>query len=225
MPASSYLSGILEKHFLITPIDGGARFPEVLEASTEKYISSVDHFITLVMSSASSEELLSRIRSRDNSSEERMSLLKIFRRCVSTVVDTEMAKKVKVPTEQLVASYGCTFKDINTLKKQFNEMPDDHKMALCALISEYDTRGQLGYALTKQFFNWFREEFADKFIIGGPIGAGRDIELSSIFPDYNLGNYPCDFVIRNIVDNKPLAVGFARYDSTRGGAQSDDRTG
>lgn len=26
-------------------------------------------------------------------------------------------------------------------------------------------------------------------------------------------------------DNRLLAVGFARYDSTRGGAQSDDRTG
>lgn len=34
---------------------------------------------------------------------------------------------------------------------------------------------------------------------------------------------PVDFVLLN--DGKPLAVGLARYDSDRGGAQEDDRTG
>ncbi len=61
------------------------------------------------------------------------------------------------------------------------------------------------------------------FTINGPRGAGSDIELASVFPDF-YGQYPCDFVIRNEID-RVLAVGFARYDSTRGGAQSDDRTG
>ena len=39
------------------------------------------------------------------------------------------------------------------------------------------------------------------------------------------GACPCDFVIRKRLDSSVVAVGFARYDSTRGGAQSDDRTG
>jgi hypothetical protein len=60
--------------------------------------------------------------------------------------------------------------------------------------------------------------------ISGPRGAGRDIELNTIFPDFE-GQYPCDFVIRKADTSEVLAVGFARYDSTRGGAQSDDRTG
>jgi hypothetical protein len=60
------------------------------------------------------------------------------------------------------------------------------------------------------------------FKIIGPRGAGKDIELSDIFPDF-VGSYPCDFVIRDR-ELRVLAIGFARYDSTRGGAQSDDRT-
>ena len=45
-----------------------------------------------------------------------------------------------------------------------------------------------------------------------------------MYPDFK-GSFPCDFVIKRFGDAEVLAVGFARYDSTRGGAQSDDRTG
>jgi len=60
--------------------------------------------------------------------------------------------------------------------------------------------------------------------IEGPRGAGRDIELATVLPGF-VGEYPCDFVIRKAKTREVLAVGFARYDATRGGAQSDDRTG
>ena len=51
-----------------------------------------------------------------------------------------------------------------------------------------------------------------------------DVELSTMIPGFK-GSCPCDFVILKRLDRSVIAVGFARYDSTRGGAQSDDRTG
>ena len=49
--------------------------------------------------------------------------------------------------------------------------------------------------------------------------------MNTVYPSFSGGRFPCDFVIRDKQSNKILAVGFSRYDSTRGGAQSDDRTG
>jgi len=78
--------------------------------------------------------------------------------------------------------------------------------------------------LTRLFFAWFEENYGELMTISGPRGAGPDIELSSVFPNFR-GSFPCDFVIRVKESDEPVAVGFVRYDSTRGGAQSDDRTG
>ena len=154
-----------------------------------------------------------------------MALLKMYRRCVSPVLDTETTKKIqKISTESLVENYGATFKPINKLQEQFGNMPNEIRYALAALIGEYDTRGQLGYQLTGVFFDWFETTFTNKLNIKGPRGAGRDIELKEIYNDFE-GSYPCDFIITRSDEETPLAIGFARYDSTRGGAQSDDRTG
>ncbi|WP_150105542.1 hypothetical protein [Leptothrix cholodnii] len=209
---------------IITAIDASIRFPEILDACKEKYAKDIELFKTLVRGANSSASLLASIRTNTFSGEQRMSLLKMYRRCVSPVIDTEMAKKItKVTTESLVSSLGHTFKPIAKLKAQFETITADQEAALAALIGEYDTRGQLGYLLTGQFFDWFEQHFAQVYTIEGPRGAGRDIELSTVFPDFR-GDYPCDFVIRN-ARREVKAVGFARYDSTRGGAQSDDRTG
>ena len=169
--------------------------------------------------------MLEKIRTpRAYSAKTRMSMLKLFRRCVSLVCDTEMSKKVeKVPTRTLVDNYGHTFKPIEILRKQFNALTQDQITALAALLGEYDSRGKQGYSLTGEFFSWF-EEAMEGFSIEGPRGAGRDIELSTVFPDFT-EKYPCDFIIRHEETKRVVAVGFARYDSTRGGAQSDDRTG
>ena len=221
----SYFSQITDPHAVITAIDNAVRFPEILGVLWQKYEAEIILFRDLVMLSASSAELLERIRTTNFSGEQRMSLLKMFRRCVSPILDTEMAKKIRnVSTVQLVNNYGYSFKDINTLKQQFAQLTVEQASALAALIGEYDTRGQLGYILTDRFFNWFESAFSSDFSIAGPRGAGRDVELSSVFSDFN-GNYPCDFVIRDNLTLSVVAIGFARYDSTRGGAQSDDRTG
>lgn len=221
----TFLSNVPTPLAIITAIDASIRFPEILVACKGKYSNDIQCFKEIVAASSSSAELLGKIRSPRFTGDERMSLLKMFRRCVSPVIDTEMAKKVtKIPTAQIVSTFGHTFKDIRLLQQQFLNISSDQEAALAALIGEYDTRGQLGYLLTDKFFNWFEGKFKNEFTIEGPRGAGRDIELSTVLDGYT-GNYPCDFVIRQLPTNNVVAVGFARYDSTRGGAQSDDRTG
>lgn len=221
----NFLRTISDVSKIITPIDSTIRFPEVLDLLIEKYSAPIDLFCQLISESKSSAEVLEKIRTTERDANERMALLKMYRRCVSPVLDTETTKKIKkVSTDTLVETYGGTFKPISKLKAQFSAFPAEYKYALAALVGEYDTRGQLGYQLTGQFFDWFEDHFAGQYTIEGPRGAGPDIELSEIYPDYK-GSFPCDFVIRRNSDNEVLAVGFARYDSTRGGAQSDDRTG
>lgn len=225
MPSDNYFSQISDPHSVITAIDSAVRFPEILDLLRAKYESHIQTWLRLIDECDSSEALLHRIRSKEFDKDERMSLLKMFRRCVSPVLDTETTKKIqKVRTSDLVTNYGHTFKSITTLKRQFKSMSQDSLSALAALVGEYDTRGQLGYQLTNDFFNWFEDTFNGVLTIEGPRGAGRDIELSSLFPEYQ-GSFPADFAIKDAKSGDVLAVGFARYDSTRGGAQSDDRTG
>jgi len=220
-----FLSSITDVSRIITPLDKSVRFPEIIEQLIEKYARPIEIFCSIIQTSNSSEDVLHAIRDCDRDAEERMALLKMYRRCVSPVLDTETTKKIrKVSTNTLIETYGSTFKPISKLKNQFINLPKEYKYALAALIGEYDTRGQLGYELTNSFFNWFEHKFSQTHEIFGPRGAGKDIELSSIFPDFK-GSMPCDFIIRRIIDAEILAIGFARYDSTRGGAQSDDRTG
>jgi hypothetical protein len=225
MPNIRFFRTISDPSKVITPIDSTIRFPEVLDILIDKYDDAIDIFCDLISTSSSSADILVKIRTTERTADERMALLKMYRRCISPVLDTETTKKIKkVSNEMLIEAYGKTFKPINKLKSQFGNLSKEMRYALAALIGEYDTRGQLGYQLTGAFFDWFENHFKNQFAIEGPRGAGRDIELTEIFPDFN-GSYPCDFVIKKAKDKKAVAIGFARYDSTRGGAQSDDRTG
>lgn len=220
---TKYLCNIDTPSSIITPIDSAVRFPEILEASYTKYKADIELFCDMIATAKDSGTLLDAIRQTTVPAETRMSLLKMFRRCVAPVLDTEMSKKItKVRTSELINSYGATFKPIDKLRDQFENLRQGEFETLAALIGEYDMRGQSGYALTEQFFDWFESEFSGEFTIEGPRRAGRDVELSTVFTSF-VGGYPCDFVIRS--GDNVLAVGFARYDATRGGAQSDDRTG
>lgn len=144
--ADRFLTTINDPNTVVTPIDTALRFPEILEVLLAKYRDDIELFIKMVAESESSAELLDRIRQKSIPSDTRMSLLKIFRRAVAPVLDTETTKKLKVTTLSLVENYGTTFKPIDVLKLQFVDMDKEVKGALAALIGEYDTRGQLGYA-------------------------------------------------------------------------------
>lgn len=225
MPQESFLASISDPHSVITAIDSGLRFPEVVPVMRERYEAAIRQFASFVSASNSSGDLLERIRTPSIPADRRMALLKIFRRCVSGVCDTEATKKItSIPTSRFVDNYGATFKPISKVKEQFADLNDVFVSVLAVSVGEYDNRGQQGYVLTGQFFDWFEERFKDHLTIEGPRGSGRDIELCSVIPDFKEA-CPCDFVVRQCLDCSVVAVGFARYDSTRGGAQSDDRTG
>ncbi|HEQ3499197.1 hypothetical protein [Raoultella ornithinolytica] len=218
-----FLETITDPHSIITASNNYNSFPEVMELLLLKYKDDIFIFVEMIKSSESSGELLAKVRTFKGKNT-RMTLLKLFRRCVSPVLDTEMTKKIsKIKTDDIVRNYGETFKDIAILKEQFSNISNNVVYALCALLGEYDSRGKLGYQLTDVFFDWFEDEFESELKITGPRGAGRDVELVTFIPDFQ-HTYPCDFVIQDMTD-EVIAVGFARYDSTRGGAQADDRTG
>ncbi len=226
MTTTYHLSTITDPHSVITAIPSGSMFPEFMLQRMNSYENEISTFQDLIITSTSSAHLLERIRTpRAFDANMRMSLLKLFRRCVSTVCDTEATKKItKIDTSVFVENYGDTFKDIAVLQDQFCSLSIQHRAALSALLGEYDKRGEQGYVLTDIFFDWVERHYNGQITIEGPRGAGKDVELSTIFPEFT-GDYPCDFVLRRADTNAPVAVGFARYDSTRGGSQSDDRTG
>jgi len=89
---------------------------------------------------------------------------------------------------------------------------------------EYRSRGQKGYDLTEKFFDLFASRFPNLYI-QGPKRAGKDIRLGTLLEKYPNPNRPVDFVIFDEDKITILAIGLARYDSDRGGAQEDDRTG
>jgi hypothetical protein len=82
----------------------------------------------------------------------------------------------------------------------------------------------MGCDLTAKLFKTLRDRFPT-LTVQGPEGAGKDILLSDIFTNYPNLSRPVDFIIYDEDKTSILAIGLARYDSDRGGAQEDDRTG
>ena len=116
--SSNFLRSTNDPSSIITAIDSATRFPESLDVLLTRYRDDVEIFCRLIAEASSSEDLLARIRSKEFTGKKRGALLKMFRRSVSPVIDTEMAKKVaKVSTESLVRNYGKTFKSIDLLKE------------------------------------------------------------------------------------------------------------
>ena len=89
---TKYLCNIEVPSSIITPIDAAVRFPEVLESSYTKYESDIRAFCDLIATSESSAQLLDRIRSPKVNKDTRMSMLKMFRRCVAPVLDTALKR-------------------------------------------------------------------------------------------------------------------------------------
>lgn len=198
----------------------GDYYPDILTDACELYKPVLIYFGQLLRTSESSVRLLQKI-TEVKQSWMRVQLCRVFRKYVSPQTPVEMLKK-KSMIPMVCEQYGSDFRPVNEVQAAFNSrpMPDE---AICAVLWEYKDRGQKGYDLTERFFNMFALAFP-KYSIEGPKRAGSDIQLQSIFPDYPNTNRPVDFVIRNH-DGEPVAVGFVRYDSDRGGSQEDDRTG
>lgn len=194
-------------------------FPDYVDAARTLYGNVQERFAELVGEADDSSDLLVRISEVPNPA--RTQLLRIFRKYVCPQTSVEMLKrKTKIP--DIVREFGEHFRPLEEVQAQIasRPLPDE---ALMVLLWEYKDRGQKGYDLTEQFFTWFESEFSDEYDIVGPVRAGRDVMLNEVLPKYERTT-PADFVISR-KDGSPVAVGFARYDSDRGGAQEDDRTG
>lgn len=198
----------------------GAFYPDILTQACELYKPVLTLFGQYLESAPASDKLLERITSLTQTWM-RIQLLRVFRKYVSPDTSVEMLKqKNKIP--MICKTFGKDFRPINVVQKKFKErpLPDE---ALCAILWEYKDRGQKGYSLTEQFFDMFQSKYPN-YTIEGPKRAGADVQLKDVFADYPNPTRPVDFVIRD--ENKTvLAIGLARYDSDRGGAQEDDRTG
>lgn len=211
-------------HLWIT-LAKGRYYPDYLESAKNLYLPVLETFKQLTLSSESSERLFLQI-SGTKEQVMRIQLCRVFRKYVSPETPVEMLKK-KLSATEIIARFGQGFRPIHEVQEAFlsRPLPDE---ALSALLWEYKDRGQSGYSLTERFFEMFRNQFPD-FPIAGPERAGKDIFLGSVFPEYIHPKRPVDFVIYDGVAQPTganvLAIGLARYDSDRGGAQEDDRIG
>jgi hypothetical protein len=199
----------------------GEYYPDILKDACTLYEPVLVMFGQLLKSSESSERLFRMIVAVPNQWM-RIQLSRVFRKYVSPNTPVEMLK-VKGKLQEIIDRFGEEFRPIQEVQAAFltRPIPDE---AMWALLWEYKDRGKKGYDLTERFFFLFRDTFPD-LIITGPERAGKDVFMGNVFKDYPNPSRPVDFVIFDSEGKEVLAVGLARYDSDRGGAQEDDRTG
>ena len=178
-------------------------------------------FGQLLKTSESSERLLLEI-SEVKEYWMRRQLLRVFRKYLIPAIPVEMTRS-KSKIHETIATFGPQFRPIHEVHIAFSSRPIPDE-ALCAVLWEYKDRGKKGYDLTERFFELVRSRLPD-LAIEGPERAGRDILMKDVFVDYPNPNRPVDFVIYDDKRENVLAIGLARYDSDRGGAQEDDRPG
>ena len=199
----------------------GEYYPDILPFACELYKPVLVLFGQLLKRSESSERLLRQIGETADGWM-RVQLNRVFRKYVSPSTPVEMLK-VKSKIDTIIAEFGRAFRPIQEVQSAFDSRPIPDE-ALCAILWEYKDRGKKGYDLTERFFEMVRSRFP-ALKIEGPERAGQDVLMKTVFSDYPNPTRPVDFVIRAQDSDEVLAIGLARYDSDRGGAQEDDRTG
>lgn len=199
----------------------GEYYPDILRDACPLYAPVLETFSRLLHRSESSAALYLAISDTPNQWM-RIQLCRVFRKYVSPETPVELLKKRK-KARQICADFGKGFRPIPLVQERFDSrpMPDE---ALCAVLWEYKDRGKKGYDLTEKFFSMVADRFPD-IKIKGPKRSGADVQASSIWPDYPNQSRPLDFVLLSFDKREVYAVGLARYDGDRGGAQEDDRTG
>jgi len=201
-------------------MSNGEFYPDILSDACELYKPVLVMFGQLIKTSESSERFLQQITDVKQVWM-RVQLYRVFRKYVSPQTPVEMLKK-KSMIPLVCKQYGKNFRTIDKVQAAFSSrpLPDE---ALCAILWEYKDRGQKGYDLTERFFTMFDQKLPE-FTIEGPVRAGADIQMQNVFKNYPNPTRPVDFIIKDKQKNV-LAIGLARYDGDRGGAQEDDRTG
>jgi hypothetical protein len=199
----------------------GEFYPDILPSACELYKPVLVLFGQALRSSESSAALFRQICDVSEGWM-RIQLARVFRKYVSPNTPVEMLKK-KRSCKLIIDYFGKEFRPIQEVQRAYatRPIPDE---ALCAVLWEYKDRGKKGYDLTAKLFKTLRGQFPS-LTVKGPEGARKDILLHEIFKGYANLSRPVDFVIFDKDKTSILATGLARYDSDRGGAQEDDRTG
>lgn len=197
----------------------GEYYPDILPGARELYKPVLVMFGQILHASESSQALLGSICAL-REQWMRIQLLRVFRKYVSPPLSVEMLK-VKSRLHSICKRFGAGFRPVNEVQAAFTSRPIPDE-ALCAVLWEYKDRGKSGYDLTERFFALVRSHLPE-YQIEGPERAGRDILLGEVWVNYPKPDRPADFLIKS--GQHVVAVGFARYDSDRGGSQEDDRTG
>jgi hypothetical protein len=197
----------------------GEYYPDILPDACRLYEPVLVEFERLLKTSHSSINLFTSIMETSNQWM-RTQLCRVFKKYVSPQTPVEMLKR-KTAATAICEKFGDSFRNIAEVQKKFatRPMPDE---ALCAILWEYKDRGKKGYDLTERLFDMLRSQHTG-LTVTGPERAGKDVLLGTVFKNYPKPDRPVDFVIYE--GDKVLAIGLARYDSDRGGAQEDDRTG
>lgn len=219
-PPATFADYKKDAHNWIT-LATGEFYPDILTDACLLYAPVLEMFGQLLRTSESSERLFREIMNVKEGWM-RIQLARVFKRYVSPGTPVEMLK-VKSKTGDVISQFGKEFRPIPKVQELFSQRPIPDE-PLCALLWEYKDRGKKGYDLTERFFELFRSRFLD-LPMTGPERAGRDIAVGKVFDDYPNPKRPVDFVIYGPDHKTVLAIGLARYDGDRGGAQEDDRTG
>lgn len=197
----------------------GEYYPDILPQACELYKPVLVMFGQLLRSAHSSTDFFMHLNDV-RVPWMRIQLIRVFRKYVSPDTLVEMLKR-KSSAQKICDEFGERFRAIVEVQKAFESrpLPDE---ALCAVLWEYKDRGKKGYDMTERMFRLLREQLPQLKIVG-PERAGKDVLLGDVFENYPKPDRPVDFVI--FENETVLGVGLARYDSDRGGAQEDDRTG
>lgn len=198
----------------------GEYYPDILPDACRLYEPVLVEFGRLLKSAHSSTNLFMSIMEDTPNQWMRTQLCRVFRKYVSPATPVEMLKK-KSDAAKICEKFGEDFRNVVEVQKRFSTRPIPDE-PLCAVLWEYKDRGKKGYDLTERLFELLRGHHPGLHVIG-PERAGKDVLMGKIFKDYPKPDRPVDFVIYD--GKKVLAIGLARYDSDRGGAQEDDRTG
>ncbi|MBL7786587.1 MAG: hypothetical protein JNM36_11825 [Chitinophagales bacterium] len=207
-----------EAHNWIT-LAGGEYYPDVLKDAVELYTPVLVVFGQLLKKSHSATHLFEQVCELKEQWI-RIQLARIFRKYVSPDLPVEMLKK-KTQVQDICQRFSKSFRPINEVQRAFLSRPLADEV-ICALLWEYKDRGKKGYDLTERLFNLLAIQLPT-LTLKGPQRAGKDVLMKEIFEDYPNPKRPVDFVIYE--GERVLAIGLARYDGDRGGAQEDDRTG
>ena len=197
----------------------GVYYPDILPDACRLYEPVLVEFGRLLKASHSSTFFFESIMATQNQWM-RTQLCRVFKKYVSPQTPVEMLKR-KTDAVKICIQFGEAFRSVVEVQQKFESrpLPDE---ALCAVLWEYKDRGKKGYDLTERLFDIFRNQFSE-FTVTGPERAGKDVIMGRVFKDYPKPDRPVDFVIKD--KKRVVAIGLARYDSDRGGAQEDDRTG